>query len=129
MDDLELAAAGEQVLAVGREAQPVKRLIEPDVADDLLALEIDNLNLVVAVASVQHRQPAAAGVEGQVDGKVAEPDLFADGPERPLVRQQDGTPGLDTGQDTRAGHGGPGYCFRGPIQGQHETRTEAQQTE
>ena len=65
--------------------------------------QIDEDDFVVAVAGVQHGQPLPAGVQGEVDGEVAERELPAGGLEGPAVGQQDGAAGLDAGQGARRG--------------------------
>src|SRR5262249_43537866 len=75
VDDLVLAAAGKEALAVGREAESVERLVEGGAADDPLPLQVNDDDLVLAVAAVQGGQPAAVGMQGEVDREVAEEDL------------------------------------------------------
>ena len=87
VDDFRFAAAGEQRLAVRREAQAVECLIDRHAAGDPLpiALERDDGDFMRAESCVQCRQPLSAGMQGQIDGEIAEQYLLADRPQRPLV--------------------------------------------
>ena len=83
------------------------------------SLEIDDHHLVLAVAGVQHGEPAAAWVQSQVDRKVAKYELLAGRPQRPLVGQQHGPTRLDAGKDARR-DGQPGrnrFTFRFELSG------------
>ena len=83
--DLALAAAGKELPTVRREREPVERLGQAYPVDNLRFLQIDHGNLVLAVAGMKDRQPTAAGMQRQVDRKVAQFQLLAGGTERPLV--------------------------------------------
>ena len=79
MHHLELAAAGKQPLAGRVEAQAVKRLVERDARRDAVAFEINQHDLMLAVASVQHGGPRLVGMQGDIHRKVAQLDLLAAG--------------------------------------------------
>ena len=72
VDDLELAAAGIDSPAVGREAQAVKRLIDRHSANDLLpgAVQIDDDDLVVLPARVENGQILPARMNAALTGKL-----------------------------------------------------------
>src|SRR5262249_57152258 len=85
----ELPAGGVEGPAVGRPGQPVEGLVDGDPAGDLLLAggQIDDDDLVGAVAGVQGGEPGAGGVQREVDGEVAQRELLAGGAEGPLVGQ------------------------------------------
>ena len=105
--DFKLAAAGVELAAVG-EAEAIEGLIEVDPADDARGLEIDDHDLVLAIAAVNGSQPATRGVEGEIDRKVAELHLLAGRAEQPLVGHLDGAVGANTRKEP-----GGGGCRRG----------------
>ena len=115
MDQCRLGTAGEQRLAVGRKAQAVEGLVEEDAGGLLCAAQVHDDDFVIAVAGVEGGEPFAAGVQGEVDGEVAEQQRFAGRPQRPLVGQLDDAAGLEAGQETRRPLG-PGRALDGgPI--------------
>src|SRR5262249_33745183 len=64
----------------------------------------DDDDLVLAVATVQDRGPLPVGVQGNVDGEVAERHLLAGRLQRPAVGQEDrAAAGLHAGQRARGG--------------------------
>src|SRR5690349_10994243 len=94
VNHLVLAAAGEELGTVRGKAQAVPRLVERDPAEDFWLSQVKDHYLVPPVAGVERGEPMAAGVQGQVDREVAQLDLPAGGPQRPLVGQPDGTVSL-----------------------------------
>src|SRR5579884_2228045 len=89
MDDFLFAAAGKQPFAIRRKAQTVKRLIDFYPANDLLGIawKCDDDNFMSPVASMEDSEPMAAGMQGHVNRKIAERQLLAGWPQRPLVGQ------------------------------------------
>src|SRR5262249_21289194 len=87
VNDLKLAAAGEQGFAIRRKAQSIITLIDSHPADDFWPRSFDMYDghSMIAIAGVQDRQPFAAGMQGHVDRKIAELDLLAGRFQRPLV--------------------------------------------
>src|SRR5262249_59397737 len=71
VDDLVLAAAGEEAAAVGGEADAVERLVDAGAADDGTgragagpAADVHDGDFVFAEAGMQDREPLAARVDG-----------------------------------------------------------------
>ena len=129
VDDRELAAAGVQRLAVGGKADPVKRLIEADAADDArpVAAHPDDDDFVFAEARVEDGRPFAAGMQGDVDGEVAEGDVLAGRPQRPAVGQLHVAAGVDAGQDARRRRRRRPRRLAGRFQGESQGAANAYQ--
>src|SRR6185312_12225661 len=87
VDNFELAAAGRKLLAVRRPGQPVKSLVDGDSRNDLRLrfIQVDDDDFVLAVAGMEDGGELTGGVDGNVDGEVAEVEVFAGGFELPLV--------------------------------------------
>src|SRR5262249_47341624 len=74
-------------------------------------------DLLFAEATLEYGEPLTAGVQGQVDGEVANEDLFASRVERPLIGQEDGAVGADAGQGRARGRRGwGGRLVGGPAE-------------
>jgi len=103
VDDFILAAAGEQRLAVGREAEAVERLVEADPAYDsrMVLAQLDDDDFVFALAGVKDGGPLAVRVQCDIDGEVAEGEMCAGRPQRPLVGELDHAIGPNAWQDAR----------------------------
>ena len=71
VDDLELTAAGEELLALRRKAEAVEGLIDGHPASDLGPPEIDEHHFMGSIPGVEDGKPLAAGMQCQVDGEVA----------------------------------------------------------
>ena len=98
MNDLVAGAATIKLLAVAREFEAVKGFLQRELADDLGGGNIDHSNFVPTVAAVEHGDEAIVRVHGNIDREIAQHDLFADRPQRPLIGQQDRTIGALSGQ-------------------------------
>jgi len=74
VNHLVLAAADVERLAVGGEAQAVKRRLHRHPANDALlgVLELDDHDFMLAEPGVLHREPVAARMQRGIDGEVAE---------------------------------------------------------
>src|SRR5207253_1955940 len=65
-----------------------KRLLDGRVRHSLARNEIDNTDLMGAVAAVKDRGEFTAGMNGDIHGEIAQLDLFAGRVQRPLVGKQ-----------------------------------------
>ena len=101
VNDVVFAAAGEEPFAARREAQAIKGLRHDNAGDDAASRHLDDHDGVRPVARMQDGGPLALGVESDVDRKVADLDLPAGRPQRPLVGQQDRAAGLSPRQLSR----------------------------
>src|SRR5262249_17706201 len=103
MDDVKLAAASEQRLAVGREGEAVERLVDNHTAANLVLLvgDVERDGFVRAETRVQDGQPLAAGVQRDVHRKIAKLDLLARRLQRPGIRQANAAAGLSARQHPR----------------------------
>ncbi len=126
MDHLEFAAAEVKRLAVGGKAEAVERLLDRHTADDApaFAFAVDDDDFMFAVAGVLHGEPFAAGMESDVDGEIADFEMFAGGSQRPQVRQLNEV-AVDTGQQTRPSGGLRGQRFLSTVQSDGQTATDA----
>src|SRR5258708_27960318 len=88
MDSLLACAAAVQARTVRIKGQPVKGFFDAGVANYFSARNGDNNDLVLAIARMQYRREATARMHRDVDGKIAQYNLLADRPERPLIRQK-----------------------------------------
>ena len=116
MDDLIAGPTAEEPVARGVEGQAVEALLEAHAADDLQSLEVHHHHLVLAVPAMQDSGEGAAGVDGDVDGKIAQRELAPHGAQGPLVGEQHGAVGPQSGQVARFASG----------QGAREDQAEAQ---
>ena len=98
VDHLITCAAAKQPRAIAREFDPVKCLIDRKFTHHFARRHIDHRDLVASVTGVQDCDKAAAWMDRDVDGEVAERDLSAHWPQGPLIRQQDGAIGALAGQ-------------------------------
>ena len=101
-------AADQQSFSVGGEAEAVERLGQGDARHDAGRLEIDDGDLMRSIAGMQDRGPIALRVQGHIDGKIAQFDLLAHRSQRPLVGQQHGAVGLQSGQGGSSSRGSVG---------------------
>jgi hypothetical protein len=84
VDDLELAAAGEEPLAVRGEAKAVKGLIECDPASDPRPFEVNEHHFMGPIPGVEDGEPLAIRVQRQVDREVAQFEVPAFAESRPV---------------------------------------------
>ena len=77
----------------------VERLAERDLRDGFAGFHLEDAHFVLAPTAVQHRGKHAAGMQRDVDRKIADAQLPADRAQRPLVGQQHGAVELKPGQD------------------------------
>ncbi len=101
IDDIVLAAANQKRLTIGREAEAVEGPRQRDLRRHFARGQIDDGDHVRPIARMQHRGEFALGMDGDIDGEIAQFDLPAGGPQRPLVRQQDGSVRLHARQKPR----------------------------
>ena len=90
VDHLELAAAGEDLPAVGREGEAVERPGRSAPATPCAVrsgLRSTMMTSCSPIPGAEHRRELAGGVDGDVDREVADFEVPPGGLERPLVRQ------------------------------------------
>ena len=87
MHHLATRAAGEQALAIAREGHAVERLVQRRARDQFAGGNLDDDDFILPVAAVEHGRELAAGMHRDVHREITEGNLFADGPQQPLVRQ------------------------------------------
>src|SRR6185503_2461609 len=98
VNDLRGRTAAKKLRAVGRPCESVERFIERNLGNGLAALQIDNPNFVLRVATMEHRGVTAIWMQCDIDRKIADDQLTARGAQRPLIRQQDGAVELQAGK-------------------------------
>ena len=83
MDDFKLAAAGVQRFAVGRETEAVERLFETDAADyaRMVLAKFDDDDFVFTIARMENGGILTVGVQRDIDGKIAEGEVYAGRPQ------------------------------------------------
>ena len=101
IDNVVFAAAYQQLFAIGREAEAVKGLRQRLTRYDFRRLEIDHRDNVRPVAGMEHGGELALRMDRDIDREVAQFDLPAGRPQRPLVRQQDRSVGPHARQEPR----------------------------
>ena len=85
VDDLIPCPAAEESLAAVREFQPIESFVKFGCRGHLPGNEVNNKDLVLAIAGVQHGCEPPLGVNGYVYGKIAQVHLPTHWPERPQV--------------------------------------------
>src|SRR5262245_44018915 len=93
VDDFIAAAAAKELLSIFGEGQAIEGFVDRGARDDFFVGEIDGNDFVLAVAGIKDGGVFVRGMNGDVDGKIAEENLLADGPEPPLIWQQHRTAG------------------------------------
>jgi hypothetical protein len=94
VNELFACTAAEKTRTIVGEFQTVEALRERGVRNGFTLFQIDNRNLVSAVAAVQHGNESTSGMNRDIDWEIAKFNLFAGRAQRPLIREKNGAVGL-----------------------------------
>jgi hypothetical protein len=132
-------AAAEEARTIVRKFQTVETLGQRGVRNGFALCQVDNRNLMGAVAVVQDGGESAGRMDRDVDWKVPKFDLLAGWAERPLVWEEYGAVGLFAGK-VRLNRGTPGRrvkdfdlvvrcgCATGQCQNYYQGEYECEKT-
>jgi hypothetical protein len=98
VDEFFARAAAEETRTIVRKFQTVETLGQRGVRNGFAFSEVDNRNLVGAVAIVQDSHESAARMDCDIDWEVPQFDLLADRAQRPLVWEEYGAIWLFAGK-------------------------------
>ena len=101
MEHFVRGAGAEEAGAIAGESEAVKGFRDALAGGDCAGGDVEDDDLVGAVAAVEHSGEFAAGVEGDIDREISGGELLAGGAELPLIREEDGAVRERAGQLTR----------------------------